>query len=182
MSDLTLVDGLAGGGPGTYWPIGSFFATAGVKYKIRIWGPSDTDAGSDLYLETDRCDVVGTSNNDTLTGTSGDDLICGLGGDDMIKGQGGNDTILGGDGIDAVSYASSTAGVTANLDTGTATGQGTDTLQGIENLVGSAHADKLDGHYGNNVLNGGGGADGLWGQGGTTASSAVTVTTPSAEG
>ena len=112
------------------------------------------------------CTITGTAGNDVLTGTAGNDVICGLGGDDSIKGQGGNDTIIGGPGTDAASFANATTGVTADLRTGIASGQGLDTLQEIENLIGSPHGDKLDGNADANSLNGGGGADGLWGQGG----------------
>jgi Ca2+-binding RTX toxin-like protein len=51
--------------------------------------------------------------------------------------QGGDDLLIGGPGIDAASSADATTGVTANLGTTTATGQGTDALEDIENLVGS---------------------------------------------
>jgi Ca2+-binding RTX toxin-like protein len=68
---------------------------------------------------------------------------------------------------DTVSYVSSDAGVTVNLGTGTASGgfaEG-DTLQGIENLVGSDFRDFLTGNDGANVLDGGLGNDVLTGGG-----------------
>jgi len=69
---------------------------------------------------------------------------------------------------DTVSYVSSNAGVTVNLATGAASGgfaEG-DTLQGIENLVGSDFRDLLTGNAGANVLDGGLGNDVLTGGGG----------------
>jgi Ca2+-binding RTX toxin-like protein len=69
---------------------------------------------------------------------------------------------------DTVSYQASNAGVTVNLSTGQATGgfaQG-DTLQGIENLVGSNFRDVLTGDAGANVLDGGHENDVLTGKGG----------------
>jgi len=54
---------------------------------------------------------------------------------------------------------SSTQGVYANLATGVAVGQGTDTLSGIENPSGSNFADTLVGDDGPNLLMGGPGRD-----------------------
>jgi hypothetical protein len=51
----------------------------------------------------------------------------------------------GGSGTDTVSYAGAASGVTANLATNSATGDGTDVLNNFENLTGSANADTLTG-------------------------------------
>ena len=112
------------------------------------------------------CSITGTVGNDVLTGTSGADVICGLGGDDIIKGQAGNDIIIGGLGTDRVDYANATAGVKVNLTTGTATGQGTDTLKEIENVDGSRYADRIDGDAGSNWLAGKAGNDSVYGHAG----------------
>ena len=69
-----------------------------------------------------------------------------------------NDTFNGGAGTgDAVSYASVTVnGVTVNLTTGSATGAGTDTLVGVENVTGTAQNDTQTGAAGiANSLSGG---------------------------
>jgi Ca2+-binding RTX toxin-like protein len=75
----------------------------------------------------------------------------------------GNNVINGGAGTDTASYAyGATAGVTVSLAIATAQatgGSGSDTLTGIENLVGSSYADALTGNSGNNILNGGTGND-----------------------
>jgi len=114
--------------------------------------------------------IVGTAGNDTLVGTAGNDVIAGLAGDDTIDGAGGddvicgglgNDGITGGTGVDTVSYAESATAVTVDLGAGTASGEGTDTLAGIENVTGSALADKLTGNASANVLRGAAGADTL---------------------
>lgn len=68
---------------------------------------------------------------------------------------------LGSAGVDTVSYDLATTGVVANLlspaaNTGFAAG---DTYLGIENLTGSAQADRLTGDAGDNILEGGAGAD-----------------------
>jgi Ca2+-binding RTX toxin-like protein len=81
----------------------------------------------------------------------------------------GNNILDGSTGTDTVSYAygvSGTTGVTVSLaltsaqDTG---GSASDTLLGIENLTGSAYADRLTGNSRANVLNGGAGVDTMTG-------------------
>jgi Ca2+-binding RTX toxin-like protein len=77
----------------------------------------------------------------------------------------GNNVLDGGSGIDTVSYAyglAGTSGVTVSLAVGTAQatgGSGSDTLTSIENLIGSAYADRLTGNTGANSLGGGAGND-----------------------
>lgn len=77
----------------------------------------------------------------------------------------GNNVLSGGSsGTDTASYAYASAGVTVSLaksgsqSTG---GSGSDTLQDIDNLTGSAHNDKLSGNSATNTLSGGAGADTL---------------------
>jgi Ca2+-binding RTX toxin-like protein len=124
------------------------------------------------------CTITGTANAETITGTPGDDVICagggndtinGLGGNDTLKGEAGNDTLLGGVGndtldgglgiADTASYSASLTAVIASLATNSATGEGTDTFLGVENLLGSSKADTLTGSTANNRLTGGGGTD-----------------------
>ncbi|WP_418127723.1 Calx-beta domain-containing protein [Variovorax sp. KK3] len=91
------------------------------------------------------------------------------------------DTFNGGNGIDTLDYSDSAAalratvskGVNVDLAAGTAdkwygSGSSTiiDTLISIENVTGTAQADRLSGDTGSNVLNGGRGNDVLLGQGG----------------
>lgn len=127
---------------------------------VRKLGPSVSTCGGATPT------VTGTPGNDVLTGTPGNDVIDGLGGDDTIRGLGGNDVICGGAGSDTASFAGSAALVDADLALGTATGQGSDTLIGIENLEGSAYSDKLKGDAGANRFTGLGGADAISGFGG----------------
>ena len=144
-----------------------FSANSGVTYRIAVdgyYGSSGSVSLSWDVEETLQCTIAGTSAGETLRGTSGNDIICAGGGNDIILGQGGNDTIVGGSGSDTASYAESPAAVVANLSTGTASGQGEDTLLEVENLVGSRYGDKLDGNAGVNKLSGGFGNDGVWGQ------------------
>ena len=104
----------------------------------------------------------------TGIGNNGDNTITGGDGDDTLSGRGGDDTLDGGDGTDTADYSLASGSVSAFLDgTAAADGDGgTDTLTGIENLLGSAFADQLYGSAGNNVLDGGGGGDVLIGRGG----------------
>ncbi len=128
---------------------------------------SDTNAVSDVYLRSmPDCTIVGTSGDDVLSGTAGDDVICGMAGDDVIKGQGGDDTLSGGAGVDKVDYADASRGVTVDLRSGRATGQGTDMLLGVERVDGSPYADHLVGDEEDNALAGRAGDDYLRGQAG----------------
>jgi Ca2+-binding RTX toxin-like protein len=103
--------------------------------------------------------VIGSRYNDTLSGGAGTNkLFGGEGGDTLVSGS-GNDLLDGGDGRDTASFAGSLATVTARLETGTATGNGNDTLVHIENLIGSRLADSLTGNSLANTIWGGDGDD-----------------------
>ena len=123
--------------------------------------------------------LAGSRHHDVLTGNAGANRLTGGPGNDRLTGGGGADSLEGEVGTDTAVYAASAAAVIINLSDGTATGgdaQG-DTLDSIENLIGSAHADTLTGNAGNNVLEGGGGADTLdGGEGIDTASYAGSAT------
>ena len=142
------------------------------------------------------CSKIGTAGSDLLRGTPAKDVICGLGGTDKIYGLGGNDVLIGGagndqlhggsntdtlnggpgadlmggdSGIDAVTFSDSTGPVSVNLGTDHATGQGTDSVPGIENAIGSSGADTLTGDGLANRLTGGAGNDAEQGSGGPDA-------------
>ncbi len=102
--------------------------------------------------------VAGSAFADTLTGDSGHNEFLGLG---------GSDTIVGGAGFDFVSYPISGRGVRVNLATGTATGEGSDSISSVEGIVGSEHDDQLIGNARANVLYGLKGDDHLVGAGGS---------------
>lgn len=113
--------------------------------------------------------IVGSNKlHDRLTGTGGFDQIYGYGGDDVIEGGAGGDQIFGGDGVDTASYQSSSAAVEINLNAtlqhgGDAEG---DTLNSIENVIGSSHGDRITGNGLANRLEGGRGLDTLNGEAG----------------
>jgi N-acetylglucosamine-6-sulfatase len=125
------------------------------------------------------CTIIGTTSGETLTGTSSADVICagggndtikGLGGNDALKGEGGSDQLYGGTGndtldgglsTDTANFSGSLTPISASLATNIATGEGSDTLVGIEHLSGSKYNDTLSGSGANNTLKGNGGADTL---------------------
>ena len=121
--------------------------------------------------------LLGMRGNDTLLGADGNDSLSGGEGTDRVEGGIGNDTLdggsgfdilIGGAGTDTVSYAGSKLGVTVNLMMGIGMGgeaQG-DSLKEIENIIGSANADRLTGNASANTLSGGSGNDVLVGLGG----------------
>jgi Ca2+-binding RTX toxin-like protein len=117
--------------------------------------------------------VIGSNFNDTITGDAAANSLTGGAGNDTINGLGGNDTINGGTGIDTASYDTLAAGVFVSLalqgssqNTGAA---GSDLLISIENLIGSAFNDTLEGDIANNSLASGAGNDTIFGSGGNDA-------------
>jgi Ca2+-binding RTX toxin-like protein len=106
---------------------------------------------------------TGNTNNNTMTGTAENDTLNGSGGNDTLAGLGSGDVLIGGSGTDTATYAASAAGVDVSLTTGLGFGGDAagDTLQTIENLIGSGQNDTLEGSSAANNLNGGGGIDTL---------------------
>ncbi|WP_330166541.1 M10 family metallopeptidase [Rhizobium sp. GN54] len=116
--------------------------------------------------------LTGNSGNDRLYGLTGKDTLYGNSGKDTLDGGSGNDTLIGGaagdrliggSGTDTASYSTARAGVTASLskpsiNTNDAAG---DSYSSIEQLLGSAYADKLTGNSAANRLSGGKGNDTL---------------------
>ncbi|MGD9921684.1 MAG: choice-of-anchor D domain-containing protein [Pseudorhodoplanes sp.] len=103
-----------------------------------------------------------------VSGESGDDTLTGGIGDDTLNGGAGADDLDGGGGINTVTYASSTAGVTVNLATSTASGgeAAGDTIANFRNVTGGSGNDTLTGDDNDNVLDGQGGDDTVDGGGG----------------
>jgi Ca2+-binding RTX toxin-like protein len=167
ISDL---GGFGNGSPGSTGlgiSEGLVVGTAPFWYEPGEYGEIVREALPDmavLWVPAPRCTITGTSGNDLLVGTPGDDVICGMAGDDMLYGNGGDDALLGGIGVDTASYTTSRNAVTVDLWTYAANGQGFDTLQGIENVKGSASADSLGGDNLANTLVGNGGDDNVSGR------------------
>jgi len=110
--------------------------------------------------------LVGGHGNDVLRGGAGNDVLEGGYGDDVLEGGQGYNKLYGGAGNDTVSYesANSWVFVTLGKDSYGNTNFGwSDSLDSIENAIGSAYQDVLYGSDGNNRLEGRGGGDGLYG-------------------
>ncbi|PZU92163.1 MAG: hypothetical protein DI527_10535 [Chelatococcus sp.] len=111
---------------------------------------------------------IGNALDNQISGASVGDQLFGGEGNDVLIGRGGADRLDGGEGNDTASYALSALGVVADLSAGVGLAgeaQG-DSYVSIENLVGSARADRLTGDDNANRLEGGGDADQLSGGGG----------------
>jgi Ca2+-binding RTX toxin-like protein len=150
-----------------------------AAFSVLAFGVAEASAACNGLTAT----ITGTAGNDTLTGTSGADVIDGLGGDDTISGLGGNDTICGGTGYDTIKpgpgndwidggsasadvldYSSVSAAMTVNLSTGTAVGDGSDTIVNVNDVYGSwSFADWITGNSSSNYIVGWGGNDVLIG-------------------
>ena len=88
--------------------------------------------------------LVGGTAGDQLAGGDGDDEVNGGLGDDVLRGNGGNDSLDGGLGTDTANYDTATTGITVNFAAGTVSGDGNDTLAGIETVVGGSGNDTFN--------------------------------------
>jgi Ca2+-binding RTX toxin-like protein len=171
------------GGNGEDWISYQYSASPwGVVVDLDSGIGHSGDAEGDTYFSIENVDgsqfhdlLAGTAANNILWAGYGNDTVIGRGGDDQLYGYVGNDWLDGGAGADIldgdvgddwITYATSSAGVTANLTTNKGTGgdaQG-DTYVGIENIDGSAFADTLTGNTADNNLWGNAGNDVLVGR------------------
>ncbi len=143
-----------------------------VTIDLAITTAQNTGEGMDTILNignilargssTSSFTLLGTdSYNNFLSGGDGADTLNGRSGDDRLQGNLGADSLIGGTGWDEAIYEFSNAGVNINLATNVATGghaQG-DTFNGVEYILGSAHADTLTGDAQANRFMGGAGDD-----------------------
>ena len=125
-------------------------------------------AGNDTLRGGEQGDtLVGGYGDDYLSGGKGLDNLDGGEGNDTLVGGLGSDSLSGGNGIDTVDYSAATEGVTINLNVTTAqfisSGQASDTLSSIENIIAGQFSDNVVGDGGNNVLTGNNGDDTLYG-------------------
>ncbi len=204
-------DTLNGGGSPATNPFGDTLSYEGsddwVRVTLNAAGTAATTSRGHASGDTATNfeNVRGSAYDDDLTGNDAANKLWGLAGDDDIDGAGGNDMIEGGAGADelnggntptggtagaaneevnTLSYASSDAGVTANLMTASVTGGHAtgDTIETYEesaplpdddgneidvatfaNVIGSMHDDRLTGNHHDNELKGGAGDDTLRG-------------------
>lgn len=138
---------------------------AAVVVNLDTKTASGGDAQGDTYDSIEG--LLGSAFNDVLFGDANANVLNGGGGNDVLAGGAGADALVGGAGTDTVDYSASTAGVIVDL-AGIGSGgdaQG-DTYSSIENVVGTAAADRLYGDGAANILQGSGGNDILDGRGG----------------
>lgn len=126
----------------------------GTANPVR-WNEIRGGAGSDI--------LVGLAGDDNLRGQDGNDELLGGDGDDTLQGNPGSDGLDGGPGTDWITFGAASSPVTANLTTGVASGDGTDQLVAVENVIGSSSGDSLTGNGSANVLEGRAGNDTLVG-------------------
>lgn len=108
------------------------------------------DAGND-YLD-------GGSGNDLLDGGAGDDILYGSHGDDRLVGGAGTNTLDGGEGFDIADYSALATAVNVDLTRTSkqVTSNGiSDTLLGVEKIIGSKMVDTMVGDNGDNIFDGG---------------------------
>ena len=139
------------------------------------------DAAGDILVNVEN--LIGSASNDNLTGDSGNNILDGGLGNDILRGAGGNDTLYGGSGndtltggaglnlidggigIDSADYSAETAALSVTLlgaVDGSATVAGatfTDTLRGIENIIGGSANDMFIADINANFMDGKGGTD-----------------------
>lgn len=139
-------------------------ATAAVTIDLGYAG-AQTVAGLSVTL-THVEGINGSAYDDRLYAGPTGSVISGGNGNDWIysdsAGAAGADVFAGGAGTDRVDYSAAASGVTVSLALTVAQstgGGGTDTLSGIEDLVGSNFADTLTGSDAANFLYGGLGKD-----------------------
>jgi Ca2+-binding RTX toxin-like protein len=124
--------------------------------------------GTVLFDDT----LTGDDSNNLLDGDGGDDKLFGMGGNDWMTGGAGNDQIDGGAGdYDMADFSTSAfqevaPAVDVDLQSGNATGQGTDKLTAMEAVYGSDAADIMAGDDGPNTFFGLGGDDDIGAAGG----------------
>jgi len=129
-------------------------------------------------------DIVGNALDNTITGGDQNDTLDGAGGDNDLYGGEGDDTfITGGHGSyntidgqggkhDTVDYSGAGTDTTIDLSEGYGIAYQSggidfsDSIQGVEDVIGSAYSDTIIGDGNANILRGGGGYDTIDGGGG----------------
>lgn len=168
------------------------YARATRAVKIDLRDGSGRGLGSDSLSGIETVEgsafpdkLLGGEKNDSLEGRGGNDRLLGRGGSDALNGGRHDDQLIGGRGADSltpgtgddsvdgglgpgdlVAYFLSDTGVTVDLAEGSAIGQGSDELAGIEDVMGSTEDDALFGDAGPNRIIALAGADEVHGRDG----------------
>ena len=135
---------------------------------------AETITASDAYGAAGDDVLQGTSTGSYLYGGAGNDVITAVAGGATLSGGDGNDilhavvggnTIDGGTGDDILDYSGSTSAISFNLSSNpVVTGAGgTDLVQNVQTIIGTAYADTMGAAAAGSTLMGGAGADTLIG-------------------
>jgi Ca2+-binding RTX toxin-like protein len=178
LGDVLDINGDYSGGlnlkAGTIVDIETLRLAAGNGYHIKFHDGNVAERGylNVNYLGTNPAFFVHLDGSSELDGDfqfsagPGNDILIGGAGHDLFRPRGGTDLIDGGDGFDRVTFFGATNGVTVDLNIHGAAqnvGFGTVTLDNIEDLAGSGHADTLTGDSFGNWIIGNGGNDSVFG-------------------
>ena len=155
-----------------------YSALAGVNsIDITLSGALDATVnvdGADNDTIRNIENIVGTAGDDTFTGDDQNNQFDGVGGADTFTASAGNDVFDGGAGVDTADYSSLVAstGISVTLNNAANStvfvgGGDNDTLRNVENVIGTAANDTINGDSADNTLSGLGGDDRLFGAGGS---------------
>src|SRR6185295_15898889 len=112
---VTTIDGGDGIDKAT---LGTGNATVDLTFNVASTSTITTLIGEGTtVVNVEQFDIRGGSGSDHFTTADGNDVLTGGGGDDVLDGGAGNDTVV----------FNTSFGVTADLSTGQATGEGNDT-------------------------------------------------------
>lgn len=137
----------------------------GVRVDLNTGIANEAGVYTDVLIDIEN--ITGSMWADIIIGNSQNNVLNGASGNDTLIGGLGDDTLIGGNGIDTADYSSNSAGVEIQLNNGRADegrdGSWNDTLESIENLIGSDYGDKIYGDSGINEISGEDGSDYLYG-------------------
>jgi Ca2+-binding RTX toxin-like protein len=140
----------------TYDPAGGVVTTANVNVNLQ----AETASGFFEIFGVEN--VVAGSGNDTLRGNTLANTLNGGAGDDRFiafNNDGTNDTYIGGLGTDTLDLSLTNAAATVTTVSAQSLRIGNDSLNSIENIIGSQGGDTIIMGGGVNVIDGAGGAD-----------------------
>lgn len=164
------------------------FYGAPSAVEVDLGAGTATGMGADTLSFIDH--VWGSNFDDVLRGNARPNQIAGRGGNDTLEGAGGgrlsgagptmsvfvrgdnyfpeagDDTIVGSSDFDAVSFFDAPSAMTVDLAQGTASGEGNDTLSGVDGLITSRNGDTVRGDDGPNAFAVAGRAELVDGRGG----------------
>ncbi len=151
----------SGGADQLFGRAGDDHLGGGADFDLARFDASDSPVAADIGAGTATGEGSDTlSFVEGIVGSSNADVLHGDNRGNEIYGRGGDDAIAGGNGFDYTRYDFAPAGVTVDLPSGGSSGgDGTDSLRGVEGIIGSAFADTLIGDEKTNQIGGRGGDD-----------------------